>query len=174
MTERLEDDSVKYPGTCVYTDGSKRRRGAASYAVLILCNDRFLCEITNAVMDTAATAGQMEIEAICRAINWIAGNPDKARPPYQLFTDNNPFVCLYNGPNWSKRDDPIGLAMKKGKEMGLEVTHIAAHAQEHNGNKVCDITCRALSGAVLKYGVEALSGHLQGGMNTIGSSQYSN
>jgi hypothetical protein len=99
----------------------------------------------------------MEVEAIYRAVIWIAGHPDEVRPPYKLFTDYKPFVALYNGPNWSKRDGSIGRIIKKGKEMGLEVIHIPAHTQEHNGNKACDITCRALCGFVLRHGVSALS-----------------
>jgi hypothetical protein len=99
----------------------------------------------------------MEVEAICRAVTWIVEHPDEARPPYKLFTDYKPFVDLYNVPNWSKRDGSICRIIKKGKEMGLEVTHIPAHTQEHNGNKVCDITCRALCRLVLRHGVSALS-----------------
>ena len=148
---------MKYPGTIIYTDGSRHRRGAACYAAVILCNDRFLGEITGTVFDTAVTAGQMETEAICQAVAWIAENPDKAKPPYKLVTDYKPFVDLYNGSNWLRRGGSIGRSIKIGKEMGLEVTHIPAHMQEHNGNKVCDKTCRALCSLVLLYGVSALS-----------------
>jgi ribonuclease HI len=155
--EHLEVDSLKYAGTIIFTDGSKHRRGAAGYAVIILCNDRFLCEITDAFMDTAITAGRMETEAICQAIHWISDHPDEALPPYKLFTDYNPFVGLYNGSNWAYRDDAVGRAIQKGKEMGLEVYHIPAHEEKHNGNKMCDITCRALCGIVSRHGTEALS-----------------
>ena len=76
---------MKYPGTTIFTDGSKHRRGAACYAAIILCDDRFICEITDADRDTTVTAGQMEIEAIYHAVAWITEHPGKTRPPYRLF-----------------------------------------------------------------------------------------
>lgn len=148
---------MRYAGTTIFTDGAKHSRGAACFAAVILCDNRFLFEIKNAFKDTSLTAGQMEVEAICRAVAWVADHMEKVRPPYRLFTDYEPIVNLYNGPNWSRYDGSVGRMMQKGKEIGVEMSHISAHKQEHNGNKICDITCRALCGLILQHGANALS-----------------